>query len=441
MSEEERKFIKETVKEKPINKKRIAVRFIVSALSGAIFAVVACGIIALLLPRWTNINEIKNLVADVKNTDNQKNDIQGLEKKEESTDSSSVDTDSDANSDSYENKSQDDKVNNEKEKLSSEDMYSEAVSAIYKVGARADKSVVKVTGVTDELDLFNSPYENGKAGCGLIVGSSDDGFFVLAESRLIDDSNHIRIEFGDGVACEAMEYASDELTGLSIIMIPADNIDKDNQEKYKVADLALSFSPRIGQELIAVGAPQGKLHGIVRGNVTASGEQISTPDTNYAYFQTDINKTSETEGYLCNLKGEIVGFIVENLSNEMPKECICAVAVSEIKNTIDKLMAGEDMSYVGILFNVVTEKISSDYYIPRGIYVKEAVLDSPAMRAGLMPGDIITHIENEEINTEAMYENTVRKLVPEKKTDFTIRRQSAEGYVELHYEITPSIKR
>lgn len=434
MSEEERKFIKETVKEKPVNKKRIVIRFAISAICGAIFALVACGIMALLLPKMTAVDELmSSTTKDSENDKNTSTDLIDEKQPEEIIHDEGSDISSGADSV--------DDVSNADNTVTSEDMYNDAVSTIYKAGLKADKSVVKVTGVTSELDLFNSPYENAKAGCGLIMGSSDEGLLVLAESKLIDDSSNISIEFYDGVVAEAIEYASDEQTGLSMVLIPGENLDNDYREKCQVASLAITFAPKVGQGLLAIGAPQGKLHGIVKGNVTSVGDQINAADANYSYFLTDFINMRESEGYLCNHKGEIVGFMINNFSGDMPGSCICAVTAGELKSTIDKLMAGENMPYMGIVFNVVTEKISSEYYIPRGIYIKETVLDSPAMQAGFMPGDIITHIEDEEVYTEAMFEKIVRNLVPGEKTDMTIRRQSAEGYVELHYEITPSINK
>ena len=62
---------------------------------------------------------------------------------------------------------------------------------------------------------------------------------------------------------------------------------------------------------------------------------------------------------------------------------LTAISVSELKKIIEMLSNGKDIPYLGLNVVTVTEQIAQEYDIPRGVYIKEVMLDSPALVAGL----------------------------------------------------------
>lgn len=445
MSEEERKFIKETVKEKPVNKKKIAIRVLVAALSGLAFAVVACGVMAFLLPKWVNVAQSIEDAKEMQNT-HATDVIDTNDKKEESEINGKVEDNSDKNT---EVKDDDNKVDVKDDKISktepdaeidSQGIYQEAIDDLYQIGVEADKKIVKVNSVSSGLDLFNNPYENARAACGIIIKVTDRELLVLTDYSVIDAGSELDIELNDETRIPASIVSFDEKSGMCIVSAKAKEFDKDYYNQIE----AIGFAPlamRLGQTVMAVGSPQGNIHGVVRGNVTSKGDLISVIDANYSYLLTDISQMKDTAGYLVNSNGQLAGVLVKNYTGALDKSCIVAIPTTELRGTIEKLCEGEQIPYVGVSVNVVSADVSDNYYIPRGIYVRETVMDSPAMEAGIMPGDIITHIGGEEVTTDSSFKTKLLGLEIDKEVEVTIRRQSSEGYIELQCQVIPTVYR
>lgn len=445
---EERKFIKETVKEKPVNKKKIALRIIVSALSGLAFAVVACGVMAFLLPKWVNVAQTLEEAKETQSSHTTAEVEIETDKKDEpeleDQTAAKVDKEKDskeASDDKADNKvDNNSKTENNDTEIDSQGIYQEAIDDLYQIGVEADQKIVKVNSVSSGLDLFNNPYENSKAACGIIIRVTDRELLVLTDYSVIAADSEIDIELNDETRVPASIVSFDERSGMCIVGALAKEFDKGYYDQIEAIGLA-PIAIRMGQTVMAVGSPQGNIHGIVRGNVTSKGELISVIDANYSYLLTDIGKMKDTAGYLVNSKGQLAGVLVKNYTDALDKNCIVAIPITELRGVIDKLCEGEQLPYVGVNVNVVTAEVSDSYYIPRGIYVRETLMDSPAMEAGIMPGDIITHVGGEEVTTDSSFRSKLLGLEIDKEVEFTIRRQSSEGYIELQCQVTPSVYR
>ena len=93
---------------------------------------------------------------------------------------------------------------------------------------------------------------------------------------------------------------------------------------------------------------------------------------------------------MLNLDGEIIGVILQSYSGG--SNMVTCVGVSEIAGLMETLSNNKDRPYIGIRGQAVTEEIADKTGIPVGIYVSEVQVDSPAMLAGCMNGDVITEM-------------------------------------------------
>ena len=141
---------------------------------------------------------------------------------------------------------------------------------------------------------------------------------------------------------------------------------------------------------------------------------------------------SETgSGVLINLEGEIIGLVLQDYSNQSDRNTITALSVSEMKQMIEDLSNGRDVPYVGLRLSTVTEDIAKEFHIPKGVYVKTVVMDSPAMAAGLQEADVIVRINGEDVATVEQYNQKIYALNPEDPVVISIKRQNGEEYVDL----------
>ena len=86
---------------------------------------------------------------------------------------------------------------------------------------------------------------------------------------------------------------------------------------------------------------------------------------------------------------------------------------------------------MGLRLSTVTDDIADEHGIPMGVYIKAVELDSPAMAAGLQEADVITKINGEEVATVEQYNQKIYAMHPDDQAVIAIKRQGAEGYVDL----------
>ena len=206
-----------------------------------------------------------------------------------------------------------------------------------------------------------------------------------------------------------------------------------------VAVLGNSLLVTQGTLVIAVGSPLGTNYSILSGNITSTNNTISTIDVNYNVFTTDIIGSSSGSGALINLKGEVIGLVMQDYSSAGDEGTLTAVAISDLKALIEKLSNDQDIPYLGLNVTTVTSYIAQEYDIPKGVYIKKVLMDSPAMAAGLQSGDVITAIDGDAVYSEDGYASKVLSLKPEDTVKVTISRQGNNGYATIVCDVDVSV--
>ena len=281
------------------------------------------------------------------------------------------------------------------------------------------------------MDWFNTPYENENRAAGVIIGNSGQELLILTEKKVIVDAQEINITFIDGTMASASLKKYDGNTGIAIISVPLEDIPEAVLGQMAVAPLGNSYVVSQGTTVLAIGSPLGANYSILCGTITSSKNEVSTIDKNYTIFTTDIVGSENGSGVLINLKGEIIGLVLQDYSSPNDRNTITALAVSELKQVIEDLSNGRDVPYVGLRVSTVTEEIAKEFSIPKGVYIKSVEMDSPAMAAGMQEADVISKINGEEVATVEQYNQKIYALSPEDTITITIKRQSGEAYVDL----------
>lgn len=109
---------------------------------------------------------------------------------------------------------------------------------------------------------------------------------------------------------------------------------------------------------------------------------------------------------------------------------ILYVLVSKWKET-----QKQKIPYIGIDVSTVTDKISELHAIPKGVFIKDVMENSPAMYAGLQKGDIIIRINEEVIHTDERYRSKLTELLPGMLCEITVKRQNGNGYYDVICEV------
>lgn len=406
-------FIRETRKEKPINRKRLFRQVVKTAVLAVVFGAVGCLTFVLLQPRLEQYFSPE-----------EPPQVSFEEPKDEPVEEPKDD----------EEKTEPETVIIEKQTPMDLTQYQSLQNKLYAVGREADKFIVSVTNVKNDTDIFNTPYESKGIGSGVIIADTGDDFLILTEKKTIAGASSIRVTFADGATVNAQLQQYDGNTGIAVLCVKSADISKETKKQIAVATLGSSVSVSQGQMVLAVGSPIGTIHSILTGNITSNRNTISTMDCNYTIFTTDMVGSADASGALINTSGEIIGFVLQDYNMQKEQTTLAAVSISELKGVIELLSNDKPVPYLGLRISTVTDEIAEDYHMPRGVYVRDVALDSPAMESGFQSGDVITVINGEQITAAEDYEKILRGLAVDDLVHITYERQSAEEYIPLEID-------
>ena len=133
-----------------------------------------------------------------------------------------------------------------------------------------------------------------------------------------------------------------------------------------------------------------------------------------------------------------MGIIQSECEVNAQKNTIQAYGISDMKAVIEHLSNNQDMVYMGIVGADVTTSISESENIPIGVYVAEVSMDSPAIAAGIQPGDIITGMSGQSVTNMKDVMSVLLTCIDGQKVQVTFERSSKSGYQEL--ETTVELK-
>lgn len=409
-------FVREKIKDKPKNYKRIWIRFLTAAGCGIVFALTAALVMLLMLPSLRE--ELKENTPDTQVQNSQEPETEDTQEATQTPD------------DTQEQK--------ETIREFTIDDYQKIQTQLYSIGNVANKSIVTITSVVSDTDWFNTSYEREGQGSGTIVGDTGGKLLILTERKVIKDASKINVTFiDDSVApAELMKY--DGNTGLAVLAVTKDKMEKSTLSLIKIMSMGNSSTVHKGSIVIALGSPLGTNYSILTGNITSTGNEISTQDSNYSVYTTDIVANKNASGILINTDGEMIGVVMQNYS-AASTGALTAVDVTELNRIMELLYASRDVPYLGAHISTVTDKIANTYGIPKGVYIKEVEMDSPAMNAGLQSGDVIQKIDDKDITTDDSYTDAVLGLTPGETYSVVFMREGSNGYKELTCEIEAGI--
>ncbi len=420
-------FIREQIKEKPVNKKKLLNRLGTAALCGIVFAL---AVVIVILAFSSLIAKVygDKLASQNNQPELFPNNITEDSSTEETSAESTVPSGPESNAE----------VTIIEKNWTLSD-YQTLQNQLYTIGGQANKSIVTITGVVTDTDWFNNSYETEGTESGVIIAETNTQIQILTQRKGIADASKIYVTFIDDKIAEAQLLKYDGNTGIAILSVDKNQLEQSTMTCIGVAVLGTSSTVLRGTIAIALGSPLGTSYSILTGNITSTTNQITTTDGNYSVFTTDIVGSKKDSGILINTNGEVIGFIMQDYSSSQAENTLTAIHISELKPVIEMLLAGKDIPYLGLQVSTVTKKIAQTNDLPKGVYVKSVIMDSPAMAGGIQSGDVIVKIAGEEVLTEDAYQRMILSLKPGETYKIELKRQGALGYTDVSCEVTGGI--
>ena len=417
-------FMQEEIKKRPLNRKKMVRRMTFVAVLAAIFGTVACLFFLILEPIFnrmlypeeavTGVTYPEETIAEEVTPEEM---LVNEEKKAATEEQERIRTEV-----------EDYLWNSENGAQTAEKFY----GSLKLVASSARFFLVDVSEIASDTDWFNDPYETRGTVSGMIIAKAEAEILVLAYAPGIDSANSIQVTLYDGTSVEAQIRARDRASGLVVFSAGLGNVEELVKKQLTVATLGSSAPSYLtGQLVIAVGRPTGNSGSISYGSVSSASGDLAIMDSGLRQITTDIYGSRQASGFLLNPAGQVVGIIdARHTRNDLPG-LICAIGISESKQLIESLSAGDKKAYLGVQCTDVPEDIRSRMGIPDGVYISEVAEDSPAMNAGLTKGDVITAMAGEEVRYSSVVARILLESEEGSELAITLMRQTGEGYTEM----------
>ena len=433
-------FMQEKMKERPVNRKKLLRRTIITVSLAVVFGIVACIPFLLLEPVISKMlypeekpqvvtfpTEEEEVLPEDMAIDDSELEISG-QKGENLQLNGSLQGDQPL--------PEPEAIPEDAQKpLSIESYYGlfEEMSALTK---EIQTSMVTVTAVSSDTNWINDTLQNEGTTSGVIVADNGKELLILAKCEKLLDADSISVAFCDGANKDATIKEMDKMTGFGILAVPFLNLSDSTLNTITYATLGSSLAaPLTGRPVIAVGAPIGIVNSVCYGTVTSEGTALGLTDSNYKIMTTDIAGSKNGSGVLVNLTGQVVGIIYDKYVSENVTNQICAIGISELKKTIEKMSNGDSMTYLGLHGAEINNDIRSEFDIPYGAYITGIEIDSPAMKAGIQSGDIIVKVDHTEVVTFGELVSFLNKTKKDQVLTLTIARQGQDQYQEMQLEV------
>src|SRR3954469_20278321 len=255
-------------------------------------------------------------------------------------------------------------------------------------------------------------------GSGVIV--SKDGY-ILTNNHVVDSADTVKVELPDRRTFTAKVVGTDAATDLAVV-----KIDGSNLPTLVVGD---SDAVKVGDVVLAVGNPLGIGETVTSGIISAKGRTTPSGDDGYQDFlQTDaaINH-GNSGGALVNAAGELVGINSQILSPSDGNIGLgFAIPSNMAKHVMDQLVANGSVrrAKLGVTIQGISPDMAQAMNLPntRGALVSTVDAGSPADKAGLKQGDVITQFNGKDVADNNQLRNAVANTAPGSKVSLTVLR-------------------
>jgi serine protease Do len=271
----------------------------------------------------------------------------------------------------------------------------------------------------------NMPQEQTRNSIGSGFIYSEDGF-IITNNHVVTRASDIKVKLADGKEYEAKVIGTDPKTDLALIKI-------DSDVSLPTISFGDSNNLQVGEWVMAIGNPFGLEHTVTVGVVSAKGRVIgSGPYDDFIQTDASINP-GNSGGPLLNTNGDVVGintaiFVAgQGIGFAIPSNL--AKRIIEDLKTKGSVVRG----WLGVVIQRLNPDLAKSFGLSEagGALVADVVENSPAQKAGLQRGDVITKYDGKEIKAMDVLPRMVAATKPGTKVKVTLLRQGKEQTSEV----------
>lgn len=330
-----------------------------------------------------------------------------------------------------------------------------ADGSVAEVAASVMPSIVAITAVSEAeyRNIFGQrtgqTYESKAAGSGIIVAEDEDYLYIATNNHVVTGSSALTVQFADDSTAPAEIKDTDSKNDLAVVMVKISDLDDGAYQNISVAVLGDSDALQVGETAIAIGNALGYGQSVTTGIISATNRSVSGQDAttgeavNLTLIQTDaaINP-GNSGGALLNSKGEVIGInsskysdtTVEGMGFAIPINTAKEILEAIINGTLDELQ--ENAGYLGISGMDIDTEDAEKYNMPQGVYIAKVDSASPADKAGLRQGQIITKVDDTTISSGSELADLIQSHKAGNTVTVTVNTADNGSYVESQVSVT-----
>ncbi|WP_298259822.1 Do family serine endopeptidase [Bradyrhizobium sp.] len=263
------------------------------------------------------------------------------------------------------------------------------------------------------------------------VGS---GFFISADgyavtnNHVVDHAKSVQVTTDDGKIYTAKVIGTDQKTDLALIKV-------EGKQDFAYVDFETA-TPRVGDWVVAVGNPYGLGGTVTAGIVSAEGRAISSsPYDDYLQIDAPINK-GNSGGPTFDTSGKVIGV---NTAIYSPSGGSVGIGFDIPASTVKMIVAQlkdkgvVTRAWLGVQVQPVTAGIAESLGMKKaeGALVDEAEADTPAAKAGIQPGDVITSVNGNSIKDSRALAREISSMAPDSSAKLDILRKGEAKTVNV----------
>jgi serine protease Do len=292
-----------------------------------------------------------------------------------------------------------------------------------------------------EFSPFSDDFSGGRAqpryrrenslGSGVIINKEG---YILTNDHVVKEAESVQVKLSNDKVYIGKVVGEDAKTDLAVIKINA-------RESLPTAVLGDSDKLQVGQWAIAIGNPFGLDRTVTVGVVSATGRSNMGIETYEDFIQTDASiNPGNSGGPLLNVYGEVIGI---NTAIVAAGQGIgFAIPINMAKQVVGQLIKKGNVTrgWLGISIQPVTDDIAQSFGLKkaRGALVSDVMSGSPAEKAGIRQGDVITRFAGKEIKDSRQLQLIVAETPAGQKVEAAIIRDGKPLSLQVILSTTDS---
>jgi putative serine protease PepD len=291
----------------------------------------------------------------------------------------------------------------------------------------AAPGVVDITVASSDSSGFGQGGQSQAEGSGFVIDTNGD---IVTNQHVVAGATSIKVRFQDGTVEKATLVGTDPSTDVAVIKVSGDS------SLLHPLTFGDSSSLQVGDEVAAIGSPFGLPESMTRGIVSALNRTITAPNkfSISGSIQTDaaINH-GNSGGPLLNMSGQVIGVNAQIESDSGGNDGVgFSIPSDAVKSVANTLIAGQAVqhAYLGVQIG--------DSPSGTGAVVSTVKADTPASKAGLKAGDVITANDGDPVANADDLTAKINAHKPSQKVTLSVERGGKSLSIDVTLGVRPS---